>query len=318
MQIVVSDCDHESMQPEEKVFAEAGMTFRMLRCLTEEDLIAECKGANIVLNQYAPFTAKAFAALKPELRQVVRYGVGVNNIDVDAATRFGVQVCNVPDYGVHEVSNHALALILALQRKIPLMNARTKGGAWDYALAIPIRRMSTLTVGVIGVGRIGGALARKLEPLGCRVIGYDPAYGPGSPQMQGAEWAPFDRVVSESDFISLHCPLTPQTRRLFDTAVMGRMKRTAVIVNTARGGVIDEAALAAALRSGALAGAALDVVEREPLPADSPLRGLDNCLITPHMAWYSEEAGVELKRKVAEEAVRFAKGETVQYPVNTP
>ncbi len=304
------------MKPEERVFAENGMTFRMLLCVTEADLILQCKGANIVLNQYAPFTPKVFAALKPDLRQIVRYGVGVNNIDLDAASASGVQVCNVPDYGVQEVSNHALGLILAHERKIVLMNAQTKGGAWDYSLAAPIRRMSELTVGIVGFGRIGSALARKLQPLGCRVIAYDPMYGPGSPEMQGAQWVPFDRVVSDSDFISIHCPLTAQTCNMIDAAVLERMKRTAINVNTARGGIIDEVALADALRRGALAGAALDVLEREPLPADSPLCGLDNCLVTPHMAWYSDEAGLELKRKVAEEAVRFAKGEPVNYPIN--
>ncbi len=316
VQIVVSDCDHESMKPEEAIFADSGMTFRHLRCRTEEDLITQCAGVGIVLNQYAPFTARVFAALKPDLRQVVRYGVGVDNIDVAAATASGVQVCNVPDYGVHEVSNHALALILAFERKIVLMNEQTRGGAWDYRSAIPIRRMSELTVGILGLGRIGGALAAKLQPFGCRVIGYDPAYQPGSPQMRNAEWLPFDAVVAESDFITLHCPLTPETSRLFDAKVLAGMKPTAYIINTARGGIIDEVALADALRRGALAGAALDVVEREPLAADSPLRGLDSCLITPHMAWYSEEAGLEMKRKVAEEAVRFAQAVPVRYPVN--
>jgi D-3-phosphoglycerate dehydrogenase len=134
--------------------------------------------------------------------------------------------------------------------------------------------------------------------------------------MQGAQWVPFDQMVSESDFISIHCPLTAETRNMFDAVVLGRMKRTAIIVNTARGGIINELALADALRRGALAGAALDVLEREPLPTDSPLRSLDNCLLTPHMAWYSEEAGLELKRKVAEEAVRFARGELLHYPIN--
>jgi D-3-phosphoglycerate dehydrogenase len=317
VQIVVSDCDHESMKPEETVFAAAGLTFQQFRCVTEEETIAQCKGAAIVLNQYAPFTAKVFAALEPELRQVVRYGVGINNVDVDAATAHGVQVCNVPDYGVQEVSNHALALILAHARKITLMNERTSAGAWDYSLSIPIRRMSELTVGIIGFGRIGSALARKLAPLACRVIAYDPAYGPRSPQMRGAEWVPFDQVVEESDFLTLHCPLTPTTLHMFDAVVLGRMKRTAFLINTARGGIIDEVALADALGRGTLAGAALDVVEREPLLAESPLRTLPNCLLTPHMAWYSEEAGLELKRKVAEEAVRFWRGERVRYPVNT-
>ncbi len=316
LQIVVSDCDHASMAPEEAVFGASGIGFRHLRCLSEEALISQCKGVAIVLNQYAPFTARVFAALKPDLRQVVRYGVGVDNIDVAAATAAGVQVCNVPDYGVHEVSNHALGLILAFARKLVFMNAETKAGAWDYRLAIPVRRFSELTVGIVGFGRIGGMLAEKLKSLDCRVIGYDPAYGPGSPEMRNAAWVPFDRLVAESDFITLHCPLTPETYAMFDAAVLKRMKPTAVIINTARGGIIDEAALAAALRGGVLAGAALDVVEREPLAADSPLRGLDNCLLTPHMAWYSEEAGLEMKRKVAEEAVRFATGQPVHYPVN--
>ena len=316
MQIVVSDCDHESMKPEEKVFAENGMTFRVLRCRTEEDLIAQCKGVNIVLNQYAPFTPKVFATLKPELRQIVCYGVGVNNIDLDAATASGVQVCNMPDYGVHEVSNHALALILALERKIVFMNERTRGGTWDVFAGDPDlpdfradsrHRRRRPHRGYPGAQAAAARLSRRR---------LRPPYGPGSPEMQGAEWVPFDRLVSESDFITLHCPLTPETRDMFDAAVLGRMKRTAFIINTARGGIIDEVALAGALRRGALAGAALDVVEREPLAADSPLRGTDNCLLTPHMAWYSEEAGLELKRKVAEEAVSSARGEPVHYPVN--
>jgi D-3-phosphoglycerate dehydrogenase / 2-oxoglutarate reductase len=318
VRIVVSDCDHKSMEPEEAIFRDSGMAFTHLRCRTEEELIAECAGVNIVLNQYAPFTQKVFAALKPHLGQVVRYGVGVDNIDIAAATAAGVQICNVPDYGVHEVSNHALALILAFERKIVMMNERFHGGTWDYRLAIPIRRMSELTVGIIGFGRIGGTLANKLKPLGCRVVGYDPAYGPGSPKMQDAEWSPFADVISQSDFITVHCPLTPDTYRMFDAKVLGRMKPSAFLINTARGGIIDEDALADALRRGALAGAALDVVEREPLAADSPLRGIESCLITPHMAWYSEEAGLEMKRKVAEEAVRFAHGMPVRYPVNRP
>ncbi len=316
MRIVVSDCDHESMKTEETIFADSGMSFSHLRCRTEEEVIAQCAGANIVLNQYAPFTARVFSALKSDLGQVVRYGVGVDNIDLAAATAAGVRICNVPDYGVHEVSNHALALLLAFERKIVTMNARVHDDIWDYRLAIPIRRMSEMTVGIFGLGRIGGALAAKLKPFGCRIIGYDPAYDPASPTMHNAEGLSFDEVVSQSDVITLHCPLTAETYRMFNAEVLERMKPTAYLINTARGGIVDEAALVDALRRGALAGAALDVVEREPLAADSPLRGIENCLITPHMAWYSEEAGLEMKRKVAEEAIRFARGEPVRYLVN--
>lgn len=316
MKVVVSDCDHQSMTPEETVFAAAGLRFDHFNCLTEDQVIAECKGAGIVLNQYAPFTARVFAALRPELRQVVRYGVGVNNIDVAAATAAGVQVCNVPDYGVGEVSDQALAMLMALARRLIPMNRLTHAGAWDYTRAIPIRRLADQTIGVIGIGRIGGAFARKAKALGSRIIGTDPAYGPASPEIAGLEWLPFERVVAEADVISIHCPLKDDTRHMFDAAVMARMKPTACLINTARGGIIDEAALAVALTTGRLAGAAIDVVEHEPLGPDSPLLGLDNCLLTPHMAWYSEEAGLELKRKAAEEAVRFANGQAVHYPIN--
>lgn len=316
MKVVVSDCDHQSMTPEETVFAAAGLRFDHFNCLTEDQVIAECKGAGIVLNQYAPFTARVFAALRPELRQVVRYGVGVNNIDVAAATAAGVQVCNVPDYGVGEVSDQALAMLMALARRLIPMNRLTHAGAWDYTRAIPIRRLADQTIGVIGIGRIGGAFARKAKALGSRIIGTDPAYGPASPEIAGLEWLPFERVVAEADVISIHCPLKDDTRHMFDAAVMARMKPTACLINTARGGIIDEAALAVALTTGRLAGAAIDVVEHEPLAPDSPLLGLDNCLLTPHMAWYSEEAGLELKRKAAEEAVRFANGQAVHYPIN--
>lgn len=316
MKVVVSDCDHQSMTPEETVFAAAGLRFDHFNCLTEDQVIAECKGAGIVLNQYAPFTARVFAALRPELRQVVRYGVGVNNIDVAAATAAGVQVCNVPDYGVGEVSDQALAMLMALARRLIPMNRLTHAGAWDYTRAIPVRRLADQTIGVIGIGRIGGAFARKAKALGSRIIGTDPAYGPASPEIAGLEWLPFERVVAEADVISIHCPLKDDTRHMFDAAVMARMKPTACLINTARGGIIDEAALAVALTTGRLAGAAIDVVEHEPLGPDSPLLGLDNCLLTPHMAWYSEEAGLELKRKAAEEAVRFANGQAVHYPIN--
>ncbi|MDR3373355.1 MAG: C-terminal binding protein [Ancalomicrobiaceae bacterium] len=316
MKVVVSDCDHKSMAPEEKVFADNGMAFDHLRCVSEDDVIRRCKGADIILNQYAPFTEQVFAALKPELRQIVRYGVGVNNVDLSAATAAGVQVCNVPDYGVGEVSDQALAMVIALARKLVPMNRLTHAGTWDYQHAIPIRRMADQIVGVIGIGRIGRAFSHKARGLGCRVIGTDPAYRPGSPEIAGVEWMPFERVIAEADFVSIHCPLTAETHHMFDAAALALMKPTACLVNTARGGIVDEAALADALAKGALAGAALDVTEGEPLAADSPLRGLDTCLLTPHMAWYSEEAGQELKRKVAEEAVRFALGTGIKYPVN--
>ena len=317
MKIVVSDCDHESMRVEERLFAESGLSYTHLACRTEDEVIDQCRGAGIVMNQYAPFTERVLAALSPTLKLIVRYGVGVDNVDLEAATRHGVQVCNVPDYGMHEVSDHALGLMLALVRKLPLMTELNRRGVWDYRRSIPVRRIGVLTVGIVGVGRIGGVFARKVSALGCRVIGTDPRYPDLVREHPEVSFVSFDTLLAESDVISIHCPLTADTRNLFGADALARMKPTAFLINTARGGIIDEAALADALAQGAVGGAAIDAVAREPLAPDSPLLSHANCLVTPHMAWYSEEAAEELNRKVAEEAIRFAKGGAVRYPVNT-
>ena len=318
MKIVISDCDHDSMSVEERLFAESGLSYTHLACRSEDEVIAECRGAGIIMNQYAPFTPRVFAALAPELKLIVRYGVGVDNIDLVAATKFGVQVCNVPDYGMYEVSDHALGLMLSLVRKLPFITELNRQGIWDYRRSIPVRRIGTLTVGIVGVGRIGGLFARKVSALGCRVLGVDPRYPDLVREHPELTFVAFDTLLAESDVISIHCPLDAATRGLFGTDALARMKPTALLINTARGGIIDETALADALVRGAIGGAAIDTAAREPLSADSPLLSHANCLVTPHMAWYSEESSEELNRKVAEEAIRFARGETLQYPVNTP
>jgi D-3-phosphoglycerate dehydrogenase len=318
MKIVVSDCDHESMSIEAGLFAAAGLGYSHLACRTEDAVIAECRGVNVVLNQYAPFTERVFAALAPDLKLIVRYGVGVDNIDLAAATRHGVQICNVPDYGMNEVSDHALGLMLALVRKLPFMTELTRDDVWDYRHSIPVRRLGTLTVGVLGVGRIGALFARKVAALGCRVVAYDPRRADLAARHPDIAFISFEDLVATSDVVSLHCPLSSETRNLIDAAVLARMKPDAVLINTARGGIVDETALADALARGALGGAALDTVAAEPLAANSALRDKPNFLATPHMAWYSEESAKELNRKVAEEAIRFVRGEPVRYPVNTP
>ncbi|SNT22351.1 C-terminal binding protein [Tropicimonas sediminicola] len=318
MKIVVSDCDHESMSIEQKVLSDAGLGFEHYACRSEDDLIAQCEGANAILTQYGPFTDRVLAALRPSLGIIVRYGVGVDTVDLEAATRHGVQVCNVPDYGMYEVSDHALGLMLALVRKIPMISAAAHRGEWDYRLTIPVRRVKDMTVGVLGVGRIGRLFAEKASALGCRVVLCDP-YKPGvCRQLPGTDEVDFDELLREADVISVHCPLSNETRGILDRGAIARMKPGAILINTARGGIIDEEALAEALASGKLSGAGIDVVESEPLAASSPLLRFDNCIVTPHMGWYSEESAQELKRKVAEEAVRFARGEAPRYPVNTP
>ena len=316
MIVTISDCDHSSLEIEQSVLTAAGLSFSLQQNKTEDDLIQNMQLANIVLNQYAPFTERVFASL-PNLKQIVRYGVGVNNIDLQAATKYGVQVCNVPDYGIHEVADHALAMMLALTRKIPFMNAQVKNGEWDYQASIPIYRHREQIVGVVGLGRIGGAFAQKVHSLGMRVIAFDP-----SKQMKGideslkfVEFVSFEQLLEQSDIISIHCP-AEQAYHMFNAQALQQMKKGSYLVNVSRGGIIDEDALYKAIVNKQISGAALDVSEQEPVAKDSPLLQCNNVLITPHMAWYSEQAAMELKRKVAEEAVRFAKGEQVHYSVN--
>lgn len=315
MNIAITDCDHRDLEEERAVFRAAGMSFALLRCRTEEDVIRECSGAEILLNQYAPITRRVMESL-PELKFVVRYGVGVNNIDVEAAGALGVQIGNVPDYGTDEVADHALALLLALLRKIPYMNSLTKETGWDYGYAVPIRRLSSLTLGIVGLGRIGRNLAGKAHALGMGVLGFDPYYTPGE-AFSYIRPAGLDTLMEESDLISLHCPLE-QARNLFDRAAFRRMKNSAYLINVSRGGIIDEEALDWALETGEIAGAAVDCFAQEPMEPGAGLFRHKNLIATPHMAWYSEEAARELKRKIAEEAVRFALGQAIRYPVNRP
>ncbi len=305
VKIVVTDCDHANMNEESAVFAEAGIEWKLCQCKTEDDLIANLKGAVAVCNQYAPFTEKVFAAL-PELKSITRYGVGVDNVDLAAATRHGVQVCNVPDYGTFEVADQALTLMLAAIRKVCGANAQVHGGAWDFAAFAPIPRLSTITVGLIGLGRIGQAMAKRVHALGCKVIGTDvvTTQVENNPELAFIELTSIEDLISRADVISLHCGLNATNAGFMNTAAFNRMKKGSYFVNVSRGGLVNEADLAAALKSGQLAGAGIDVTCKEPLPADNPLRDAPNLVVTPHMAWYSVQAASDLKTKCAQEAVR--------------
>lgn len=249
MNIYITDCDHENLKQEESVFAAAGMHAVLLQCKTEDELIGQCAQADILLNQYAPITRRVMENL-PRLKYVVRYGVGTDNIDVAAAEELGIQVGNVPDYGMNEVADHAITCMLALIRKLPQMNDQTKGGKWDYTTSIPVHRLGEMTVGVIGLGRIGRNFARKASAMGMHVLGYDPYYTPNA--KDGTDFitpVSEEQLLRGSDVVSIHCPLN-NSRGMLERTAMEMMKPGAYLINVARGGIVDEEALDWALTSG--------------------------------------------------------------------
>jgi D-3-phosphoglycerate dehydrogenase len=247
---------------------------------------------------------------------VVRSGVGFNNIDIRAAGELGIVVCNVPDYGTEEVADHALGLLLALARRIVPSVDSVRRGEWSVDVYAGTPRLRGQTVGIIGAGRIGTAFAVRAKALGMRVVIYDPYVPRGYEKAIAVDRAwTLDDLLPQCQFLSLHCPLTDETRNIVDAHRLSQLPRGAYIVNTARGGLIDENALLAALDSGQVAWAALDVVEREPL-ADERLRRHPRLVITPHCAFYSTEAAPEMRTKAAQEALRLLRGEPPCGPVN--
>ena len=310
-----TDCDQD-LSALDLVFRQNGVEYRRLACRTPADVVRECQGVEVLMNQYAPLTSEAFAGL-PDLKLVVRHGVGVNHIDLAAASRHGVTVCNVPDGSTNEVADHAMALLLALGRKIVRLDRKVREGRWTHEDAIPVFRLADCTVGVIGLGRIGLAFAERARAFGLRVIAFDDfvAKKGGAPAFIALTG--LNTLLAESDFISIHCPQEGNLDLIGEKELAG-MKKHAVLVNVARGGIVNEEALFRALRDGVIAGAAVDVVLKEPISRESPLLGLDNFVCTPHMAYYSQSSVADLARKLAEEVVRFFKGEPLRCPVNHP
>jgi D-3-phosphoglycerate dehydrogenase len=313
--IVVTDWDQDSLAEEEAAARSRGMDLVRGDCRTEEDVIRAAAGAPGILVQYAPVTREVLAAL-PELKAVGRYGVGVDNVDVDAATEFGVAVCNVPDYGTEDVSDHAIALTMSLARGISVLDRAMRRGDYSLAPAQPLHRLSGRVFGVVGLGLIGAATARKARGVGYSTIGFDPLHTPGTVSPDGTAVVTFEELVSRADVLSLHVPLNRHTRHLIDAGVLARMKPGALVINTCRGGVVDTDAIVEALQAGRIGGAGLDVFEEEPLPADSRLLGLENVVLTPHAAWYSEESQKELKRRTAENVLDVVAGQAPRNIIN--
>ncbi len=316
--VVWTDCDHESLAEEESVLKAAGISdFKVEQCKTEQDVVEKCKGAVVLLNQYTPLGAYAFKNL-PEVKCVVRYGVGVDNVDLKAASEYGVYVCNVPDYGTFEVADQAMALMLACIRKVVKSNAQVVSKKWDFSEMAPIHRMSAMTVGVYGLGRIGKAFAKRAHAFGCQILGYDidTSSVENNPEYDFIKLVSKDEILKNSDVISLHCGLNAENHAFMNKSCFDLMKEGSIFINVSRGGLVNEDDLAEALISGKLSGAGIDVTAKEPLPDNSNLRKAPNIIFSPHIAWYSVESASDLKTKCAQEAVRAVLGQKLRCPVN--
>jgi D-3-phosphoglycerate dehydrogenase len=277
---------------------------------TVPGLIAMAVDADALLNTYLPIDAETMRQLA-HCRVIARYGIGVDNIDLDAAREAGVVVTNVPDYCVEEVTAHTLSLMLALLRRIPMADAKVRDGGWGLEGLRPIRRISELTFGLVGYGRIARRLASAISSLGGSIVVHDPylSAGAGMPELLS-----LDELLAGSDVVSIHAPSTPQTRGLINAAAIGQMRPGSYLVNTSRGPLVVLDDVVSALRAGSLGGAALDVFDPEP-PEPSDIADVPNLIVTPHMAYYSEESLAESQHKAATQVLKVLTGQQPDYPI---
>jgi len=297
--VLFADYDYADIGIERALFDEAGVDLVTAHCKTEMDVIAHGRGCRAILLQYAPITAKVCAAL-PQLGIVSRIGAGFDTVDTDACEKAGIWVANSPDYGVGEVATHALALALASIRNIVAFHRDIERGQWHYESAGPMRRPVSLTLGIVGLGRIGKRMAHVSRNVFKRVTAYDPHIIDGDFPAYVERAGTLTELARDADVVSVHTPLNAETRGMIDRRFFAEQKRGAHFVNTARGAIVNLADLLVALDAGTLGGAALDVLPEEPIPHDSPLLAHPRAILTPHAAFYSVESEKELRRKAAQ------------------
>lgn len=309
--VVISDYVWESLDVEKKTLGDVAELVA-LKTKKPEEFLGEAKDCDALLNTYAgPITADVMARM-PKCRIIARYGIGVDTIDLEAATRAGIIVTNNPTYCIEEVAEQTMALILSSARKIPFYDRMVRSGRWEVPPGKPIYRLAGRTLGLVGFGNIARQVAVRAAAFGLNVLYSDPFVKEGQFKVPGRA-VDLDTLLRDSDFVSLHPPLTPQTRKMIGEDAFVKMKRTAILVNCARGPIVDTDALVSALDAKRIAGAALDTVDPEPLPDPHPLRGRDNVILNPHVAWYSEQAMTGLQAGAPNEVRRVLSG---QWPVN--
>jgi D-3-phosphoglycerate dehydrogenase len=313
--VLVTDYTWPSTEPEAAVLARAGARLLVAETGEEEELRSLVPQADAILTCFKRVSPEVVRA-GVKLEVIGRYGIGVDNIAVDEATRLGIPVTNVPEYCVDEVAEHVLALLLALERGVCAYDAAVREGDWALARGLPMRRIAGRTLGIVGFGRIGQTLARKARGLDLRVVVHSPSLTAGQADELGVEALTLERLAEVSDYVSLHAPLTPATAGLVGREFLRRMKPSAYLVNAARGAIVDQEALVEALREGWIAGAGLDVFVPEHLPRDHPLLSFPNVITTPHVAFFSEESVLELEVKAAENVAAILTGRRPAHVVN--
>ncbi len=312
LQVVITDCDHGSIEEEMEEIYRIGAELILAQVREEEEIIQTCKEADGLIIQYAPLTRRVIENL-PHCKVISRYGVGVDSVDLKAATDFGIIVANVPDYCIDEVSNQTIAMLLSLVRKTVFFDKKVKENKWDFRLGMPIQRLQGKTLGLIGCGRIGLEVAKKFSAFGVKVISFDPYLQCGG---EGVELTDLDTLLKKSDFISIHCPLNESTKHLIGEREFKKMEKKPILINTSRGAIIDEKALIWALEEGLVSGAGLDVLEKEPPDIQNPLLKMENVILSPHVGFYSVESIMELKRRTAENVSAVLTGNWPKSVVN--
>jgi D-3-phosphoglycerate dehydrogenase len=316
MKIVITDHGFDDLSFEEKVVAPTGASLVVAQTKDPARLAEAVADADAVITQFAPVNADVIAAMR-RARVIVRYGIGVDNVDLAAARNHGIPVCNVPDYCIDEVADHTLAFILALTRRVAPQSRLVHDGGWKLSgRPADFRTLAGMTCGVVGFGRIGRGVVRRLVAFGGRVLVSDPVATPEAVAAVGAQAAPLATLLAESDLVTLHCPSLPETKGLINATTLAAAKPGLLVVNLSRGDLVDPAALVAALDGGKVAGAALDVFSPEPIPAGHPILGRDNVILAPHVASVSAAAIDRLRTTAARIAVAAISGGPLASIVN--
>lgn len=306
--VAVTDHLFPSVDDEAQMFREMDTELVIGQCKDEDDVIALCRQADAILNTYARMTPRVIESLE-RCRVIVRFGIGYDNVDVDAATRRGIMVANTTEYCIDEVADQAMAMLLACARGLFPAGRIARDGAWDLSKMPVLRRLRGQTLGLVGIGQIGKAVAARARGFGLRVLASDPYVDEAAARDIGVELTDLDALLGASDYVSVHVPLMPATEGMVNAGVFAKMKPTAFLINVARGRIVNQADLVQAVQQGDIAGAGLDVLEQEPPETGDAITSLHNVILTPHSAWLSEEARADMRRRAVGQVVSVLKGE---------